>query len=164
MGSAFGRALLDPLYRQYALKMVEEIVAASYEIDELFYDIFGMQNNVFLGGGGSPFCYCPATVAAWNKARAGDDYRAGMATHDGWYGAPLQATFDDGHSRRHAGDCPGGIGRGWRLRSMAAPSTCRTRCTAGRLPLQPGINPPTGVSLGAIAVRVPGAPDLAPAP
>ena len=74
---------LDTPYRDYALKMVEEIVSR-YEIDELFYDIFGMQNNMFLGGGGSPFCYCPATVAAWNEEHPGDDYRAGFNTREGW--------------------------------------------------------------------------------
>ncbi len=42
------------------------------------------EQRVFLGDGGSPFCFCPYTIAAWNKDHPGDDYREGFKTKDGW--------------------------------------------------------------------------------
>jgi hypothetical protein len=75
-------ACLDTPYRQYVLKMMDEIFSR-YEIDELFLDIFGIQFHLFHSSGMLPYCFCKYTEEAWAKDHPGDDYRAGFQTREG---------------------------------------------------------------------------------
>ena len=74
---------LDTPYRQYVVGMMNELFSR-YEIDELFLDIFGIQFAMFHGSGHDPFCFCTDTEAAWNRDHAGDPYREGFQTREGW--------------------------------------------------------------------------------
>lgn len=76
-------ACLDGPYRQYALRMIDEIFSR-YEVDELFLDIFGIQFILYNGSGRSPFCFCRYTEEAWNREHPGDPYREGFQTPEGW--------------------------------------------------------------------------------
>ncbi len=75
-------ACLDSPYRQYVLRMMDEIFSR-YEIDELFLDIFGIQFHLFHASGMLPFCFCKHTEEAWAQDHPGDDYRAGFRTREG---------------------------------------------------------------------------------
>ena len=74
---------LDGPYRQYVLRMIDEIFAR-YAPAELFIDIFGMQFILYNGSGRSPFCFCKYTEEAWNREHPGDPYREGFHTPEGW--------------------------------------------------------------------------------
>lgn len=74
---------LDGPYRQYVLGMMNEIFSR-YEVSELFLDIFGIQFHAYHSGDRDPFCYCPHTEAAWNRAHPGDPYRQGFNSREGW--------------------------------------------------------------------------------
>ena len=74
---------LDTPYRDYAVKMIDEI-CSRYEVDELFLDIFGIQFVQFHSHGQDPFCFCKYTTDAWNREHPGDDYREGFKTREGW--------------------------------------------------------------------------------
>jgi Hypothetical glycosyl hydrolase 6 len=76
-------ACLDGPYRQYVLRMVDEIFSR-YEVDELFLDIFGIQFILYNSSGHNPFCFCKHTQEVWNRAHPGDDYREGFETTEGW--------------------------------------------------------------------------------
>lgn len=74
---------LDTPYRQYVLKMMEEIFSR-YELQELFLDIFGIQFELYHQMGRNPFCFCTYTEEAWNKEYPSDPYREGFKTREGW--------------------------------------------------------------------------------
>ncbi len=74
---------LDTPYRQYVLKMMEEIFSR-YEAQELFLDIFGIQFELYHQMGRNPFCFCKYTEEAWNKEYPSDPYREGFKTREGW--------------------------------------------------------------------------------
>ena len=74
---------LDTPYRDYAVKMIDEI-CSRYEVDELFLDIFGIQFVQFHSREQDPFCFCKYTTEAWNREHPGDDYREGFRTREGW--------------------------------------------------------------------------------
>jgi hypothetical protein len=74
---------LDTPYRQYVLKMMEEIFSR-YEVQELFLDIFGIQFELYHQMGRNPFCFCKYTEEAWNKEHSSDPYRDGFKTREGW--------------------------------------------------------------------------------
>jgi len=74
---------LDSPYRQYVLRMMEEIFSR-YEVDELFLDIFGIQFEMYNSNGIHPFCFCRYTQEAWAKENPGDPYREGFKTREGW--------------------------------------------------------------------------------
>jgi hypothetical protein len=76
-------ACLDGPYRQYVLRMVDEIFSR-YDADELFIDIFGIQFILYNSSGHNPFCFCKYTEEAWNLEHPGDDYRTGFKTPEGW--------------------------------------------------------------------------------
>jgi hypothetical protein len=75
---------LDSPYRQYVLRMIDEIFSR-YEIDELFLDIFGIQFHLYHGEGRDPFCFCKYTEEAWNKEHPSDPYRQGFQAREGWH-------------------------------------------------------------------------------
>ena len=74
---------LDSPYRQYVLKMMDEIFAR-YDVAELFLDIFGIQFVLYHGHGTNPFCFCKYTEEAWNRDHPGDPYREGFNTAEGY--------------------------------------------------------------------------------
>jgi hypothetical protein len=74
---------LDGPYRQYVLRMIDEIFAR-YQVEQLFIDIFGIQFILYNGSGRSPFCFCKYTEEAWNREHPGDPYREGFKTPEGW--------------------------------------------------------------------------------
>jgi putative glycosyl hydrolase-like family 6 (GHL6) protein len=74
---------LDTPYRQYVLKMMEEIFSG-YRVQELFLDIFGIQFELYHQLGRNPFCFCKYTEDAWNREYPADPYREGFKTREGW--------------------------------------------------------------------------------
>jgi hypothetical protein len=74
---------LDTPYRQYVLKMMEEIFS-KYEVQELFLDIFGIQFELYHQMGRNPFCFCKYTEEAWNEDYPSDPCREGFKTREGW--------------------------------------------------------------------------------
>ena len=76
-------ACMDSPYREVVLEMMNEIFSR-YEIDQLFVDVFGIQFWAYHSYGKEPFCYCPHTVAAWERDHPGAPYREGFKTREGW--------------------------------------------------------------------------------
>ncbi len=74
---------MDSPYREIVLGMMDEIFSR-YPVDQLFLDVFGIQFWDYHSHGKDPFCYCPHTVAAWDKDHPGDPYREGFKTREGW--------------------------------------------------------------------------------
>ena len=64
---------LDTPYRQYVLKMMDEIFSR-YEFSELFIDIFGIQFWHYHTSGRNPFCFCKYTENAWDQDHPDDPY------------------------------------------------------------------------------------------
>ena len=61
---------LDTPYRQYVLKMMEEIFS-KYEVQELFLDIFGIQFELYHQMGRNPFCFCKYTERSVEQGVSG---------------------------------------------------------------------------------------------
>ncbi len=151
---------LDSPYRQYVLNMIDEL-ASRYPIDQVFLDTFGTQVYTYHTRGKDPFCYCPHTVAAWEKDHPGNPYREGLKTEEGWrerYQWMENRTTREildaiiAALRRHRPNALISLNGG----PQAFPYDVMQRTN---FTISEPLNSPTGVGLGSILLRGWGQPD-----